>query len=102
MTERWTPGPWEAHFGNDYVAVKPIDHAARVADVVEAVCGFTPEETEANARLIAQSPRFADIAARAQYLANERDGDYGALTKDELCAFMVEFDEALSDARGEP
>ena len=37
---------------------------------------------------------FADIAARAQRLANERGGDYSALTHDELCAFMVEFDEA--------
>ena len=38
---------------------------------------------------------FADIAARAQRLANERGGDYSALTYDELCRFMVEFDEAL-------
>jgi len=44
---------------------------------------------------------FADIAARAQRLANERGGDYSALTIDELCAFMVEFDEALS-THGEP
>lgn len=42
---------------------------------------------------------FADIAARAQHLANERGGDYSALTLDELCAFMVAFDEALSAAR---
>jgi len=44
---------------------------------------------------------FADVAARAQRLANERGGDYSALTIDELCAFMVEFDEALS-THGEP
>ena len=44
---------------------------------------------------------FADIAARAQHLANERGGDYSALTLDELCAFMVEFDDALS-THGEP
>lgn len=42
---------------------------------------------------------FADIAARAQRLANERGGDYSALSHAELCAFMVELDAALGAPR---
>ncbi len=46
------------------------------------------------------TPDFIDIARRAQHLANTRGGDYGDLTHDELCAFMVEYDRALSKSEG--
>ena len=42
--------------------------------------------------------RFMDIATRAQYLANTKGGDYSALSDDELCKFMVEYDQALTEA----
>ena len=42
--------------------------------------------------------RFADIAEKAQRLANQRGGDYDALSREELCEFMVEYDGALSAA----
>lgn len=57
-------------------------------------------EEAANATIVAAAPDFAGIASRAQHLANERGGDYGDLTKDELCAFMVEYDAALTKASG--
>lgn len=116
ISELWTPGPWDArdgvvydssgytvadttqgphlhwsHTGNDgHWGSLPGSHIEREED-----------EQFANASLIATAPIFADIAVRAQYLANERGGDYSSLTIDELCAFMAEYDDALSAASGE-
>ena len=42
--------------------------------------------------------RFADIAEKAQRLANQRGGDYDMLSHTEMCEFMVQYDEALSAA----
>lgn len=41
-------------------------------------------------------PKWAEIARRAQNLANQRGGDYADLTREELLGFMVEYDEELS------
>lgn len=44
------------------------------------------------------SQDFVETARRAQRLANMRGGDYAALTFDELCEFMVEYDRILDKA----
>lgn len=58
MTERHTkhtPGPWEPHVGIDYVAVKPTDVTAQLADVAH-VYGRHQKDAVANASLMAAAP----------------------------------------------
>ena len=107
MAEKWSPGPWRIESGAIPLG-ETGDHDSFVAvcgaDGDDLVCRWSDgndERDEANFRLIAAAPDFANIAARAQHLANERGGDYSALSADELCSFMVEYDAALAKARGE-
>lgn len=95
MSGNWTPGPWRTDcWGNVSGGGMAITSAWTT--------GEREPHWRANATLIASAPGFAGIAARAQVLANERGGDYSALSHDELCGFMVEYDTVLAKARGEP
>src|SRR3990167_11111806 len=95
----WTKGPWAVD-GDDRPGMAYNHHVVLTADPDRRICFMAYDgpardrEFWANARLIAAAPSFADIAARAQRLANERGGDYADLTEDELCAFMAEYDAA--------
>src|SRR6478609_3492487 len=57
--EAWTPGPWEVWGGNRIVKVVKNDAGVSRFQIAEAP-GRTPEEGQANARLIAAAPMMLE------------------------------------------
>lgn len=104
--QKWTPGPWSSVYGEATEDDQPHGYVVMHGDPATEcqwktdICYLFHSNERANASLISAAPDFADIAARAQWLANTRGGDYSALTHEELCTFMLEFDAALAKARG--
>lgn len=73
----WTPGPWFAELGHgigntDWTGTVPIDSNSwgSLARVMVTMDGYISEEGVANARLIAQSPRMAEVLERVLEDAN--------------------------------
>lgn len=116
MTNQHTPGPWES-VQNDPVMVRPgIEAPALNFSVVlfgaddddGGVRGRTPEEEQANARLIAAAP---DLLALAKQYAKEcaqccGDGDvaeldaYGNVTKPVPCPDCADIRAVIKKALG--
>ena len=67
-----------------------------IAEIDAAFAQVWHEPAGEHAAKIAKS--FARIAFRAQWIANNRGGDYSELSTQELCDFMVEYDHALTEA----
>jgi len=105
----WTKGEWrvrkrevDGELVDCFVTAPDVNGFAYDAEILgEDEYRDGIERKLADCQLIAAAPTFADIAARAQYRANELGGDYSDIPHDELYAFMVEYDAALAEAQGQ-
>lgn len=87
METRFTPGPWEAHSGEDYTVVMFPGETTDNASIV--ICGF---RSAADSRLIAQAPALYEALNHQIY----RTHPYT-----ESCDACLRGIQALKLARGE-